>query len=156
VATGYERQPFIPSWPGRDRFTGRLLHAADYRNPAPFRGSDVLVVGSGCSGMEIAYDLAAAGAGLVRLSVRTPPSMLLRSVGGLPGDLPALVLLRLPPRVGDSQVRLLQRLVLGDLAPTGFPSQRRDRSRGCDASGSRRRWWTGRWSRGSGTGASRW
>jgi cation diffusion facilitator CzcD-associated flavoprotein CzcO len=121
VATGYERQPFIPSWPGRDRFTGRLLHAADYRNPAPFRGSDVLVVGSGCSGMEIAYDLAAAGAGLVRLSVRTPPSMLLRSVGGLPGDLPALVLLRLPPRVGDSQVRLLQRLVLGDLAAHGLP-----------------------------------
>ena len=121
VATGYERQPFIPPWPGRDRFAGRLLHAADYRNPAPFRGSDVLVVGSGCSGMEVAYDLAAGGAGLVRLSVRTPPSIVLRSLGGLPGDLPAMLLLRLPPRVGDSQVRVLQRLVLGDLAAYGLP-----------------------------------
>ena len=61
VATGYERRPFIPPWPGCDRFTGRLLHAADYRSPAPFRGSDVLVVGSGSSGMEIAYDGRAAG-----------------------------------------------------------------------------------------------
>jgi cation diffusion facilitator CzcD-associated flavoprotein CzcO len=121
VATGYERQPFIPPWPGRDRFAGRLLHAADYRNPSPFRGSDVLVVGSGCSGMEIAHDLATGGAGRVRLSVRTPPSILLRSVGGLPGDLPAMILLRLPPRVGDSQVRLLQRLVLGDLTAHGLP-----------------------------------
>jgi putative flavoprotein involved in K+ transport len=121
VATGYERRPFIPPWPGRDRFTGRLLHAADYRDPAPFRGSDVLVVGSGSSGMEIAYDLAAGGAGPVRLSVRTPPSIVLRSMGGLPGDLPAMVLLRLPPRVGDSQVRVLQRLVLGDLAAHGLP-----------------------------------
>lgn len=121
VATGYERRPFIPPWPGCDRFTGRLLHAADYRDPAPFRGSDVLVVGSGSSGMEIAYDLAAGGAGPVRLSVRTPPSIVLRSMGGLPGDLPAMVLLRLPPRVGDSQLRVLQRLVLGDLAAHGLP-----------------------------------
>jgi cation diffusion facilitator CzcD-associated flavoprotein CzcO len=72
-------------------------------------------------GMEIAHDLAAGGAGLVRLSVRTPPSIVLRSMGGLPGDLPAMVLLRLPPRVGDSQVRVLQRLVLGDLAAHGLP-----------------------------------
>jgi hypothetical protein len=79
------------------------------------------VVGSGCSGMEVAYDLAAGGAGLVRLSVRTPPSIVLRSMGGLPGDLPAMLLLRLPPRVGDSQVRFLQRLVLGDLAAHGLP-----------------------------------
>jgi cation diffusion facilitator CzcD-associated flavoprotein CzcO len=81
----------------------------------------VLVVGSGCSGMEIAYDLAAGGAAPVRLSVRAPLSIVLRSMGGLPGDLPAMVLLRLPPRVGDSQVRVLQRLVLGDLTAHGLP-----------------------------------
>jgi len=54
VATGFERRPVIPEWPGRDRFEGRLLHAGDYRNAEPFRGAAVLVVGPGCSGMEIA------------------------------------------------------------------------------------------------------
>jgi cation diffusion facilitator CzcD-associated flavoprotein CzcO len=62
VATGHERQPFVPRWPGRDRFAGQLLHTVDYRSPAPFRGLDVLVVGSGCSGMEIAGGAAAAAA----------------------------------------------------------------------------------------------
>src|ERR1700737_4185996 len=58
VATGYDHPPFIPDWPGRGRFGGQLLHAGEYRNAEPFRGKDTLVVGPGCSGMEIAYDLA--------------------------------------------------------------------------------------------------
>ena len=62
VAAGYEHTPYVPDWPGRERFGGALLHAADYRNPEPYRGRDVLVVGPGCSGMEIAYDLAEGGA----------------------------------------------------------------------------------------------
>src|SRR5687768_9910059 len=33
VATGYDHTPHIPSWPGREEFSGRLLHAADYRSP---------------------------------------------------------------------------------------------------------------------------
>ena len=61
VATGYARAGRIPAWPGRERFGGTLQHAADYRNPAPFRDREVLVVGAGCSGMEIAYDVARAG-----------------------------------------------------------------------------------------------
>src|SRR5262245_21020045 len=58
VATGYEAEPEIPDWPGRDVFTGELVHSSEYRNPKPFAGRSVLVVGPGCSGMEIAYDLA--------------------------------------------------------------------------------------------------
>jgi cation diffusion facilitator CzcD-associated flavoprotein CzcO len=41
-------------------YPGQLLHSADYRNPEPFIEESVLVVGSGCSGMEIAYDLPSA------------------------------------------------------------------------------------------------
>jgi putative flavoprotein involved in K+ transport len=120
VATGYAHQPFIPAWPGQDVFTGRLLHAADYRNPQPFQGRDVLVVGPGCSGMEIAYDLAEGDAERVRLSVQTPPNIVLRSLGGLPGDPMAVAMLKLPPRVADSQLRMLRRLVLGDLSAYGL------------------------------------
>src|SRR5262249_8548278 len=87
VATGHEGVPTIPEWPGRADYTGELLHASDYRNPQPYLNRRVLVVGSGCSGMEIAYDLADGGAGKVWLSARTPPNIVLRQgPGPLPGD----------------------------------------------------------------------
>ena len=57
-ATGLEDSPVIPEWPGRDGFTGEILHSSGYRNPKPYQGKRAVVVGSGSSGMEIAYDLA--------------------------------------------------------------------------------------------------
>jgi putative flavoprotein involved in K+ transport len=121
VATGYEHTPSIPDWPGRERFTGRVLHAAEYRNAEPFRDQEVLVVGPGCSGVEIAFDLTRGGAGRVLLAVRTPPNIVLRSQGGLPGDLPALAMLRLPPRIADAQMKVVRRLAIGDLSDYGLP-----------------------------------
>jgi putative flavoprotein involved in K+ transport len=118
VATGHDGQPFMPAWPGRDRFEGALLHAADYRNPEPFRDRDVLVAGAGCSGMEIAYDLAVCGARRVRIAVRTPPNILVRTPAG---PLFALILLRLPPRRADAVVNFLRRHEVGDLSEFGLP-----------------------------------
>jgi cation diffusion facilitator CzcD-associated flavoprotein CzcO len=122
VATGYARVPSIPRWPGRDEFEPVLLHSAQYRNVLPFRGRDVLVAGAGSSGMEIAYDLVAGGARRVRLAVRTPPNILLRSARGVPGDLPAVASLKLPTRLADAQTRALARLMIGDLREFGLPS----------------------------------
>jgi cation diffusion facilitator CzcD-associated flavoprotein CzcO len=121
VATGYANVPVIPHWPGRDRFEGRFEHAAEYRNPLPFQDADVLVAGAGSSGMEIAFDLATGGAAQVRLAVRTPPNIALRSVGGAPGDPVAMVLARLPVPVADTLDRGMRRLMLGDLRRWGLP-----------------------------------
>jgi cation diffusion facilitator CzcD-associated flavoprotein CzcO len=88
VATGFEHTPAIPAWPGRDRFRGKLIHAGDYRNAEPFQGQQVLVIGPGCSEVEIAYDLAEGGAGRVCLAVRTPPTFLLRIDRGSPATSP--------------------------------------------------------------------
>jgi cation diffusion facilitator CzcD-associated flavoprotein CzcO len=118
VAGGYDHTPFIPDWPGRGRFEGPLLHAAQYRNPDPFRDADVLVVGPGCSGMEIAYDLAEGGARKVRLAVRTPPNMLVRSPMG-PGI--ALTLLRMRPDRADRIVNFARSKEIGDLSEYGLP-----------------------------------
>ncbi len=118
VAAGYEHTPFVPDWPGRDRFRGALLHAADYRNPEPFRDRDVLVVGPGCSGMEIAYDLAEGGAREVRLAVRTPPNILIRSPLG-PAF--ALALMRVRPQRADRVVNVLRSKEVGDLTEFGLP-----------------------------------
>jgi cation diffusion facilitator CzcD-associated flavoprotein CzcO len=118
VAAGYEHTPHVPDWPGRERFDGPLVHAAEYRNPEPFRGRDVLVVGPGCSGMEIAYDLAEGGAQRVRLAVRTPPNMLLRSPIG-PGI--ALALMRMRPERADRIANVGRKKEIGDLTKFGLP-----------------------------------
>jgi len=120
IATGFAHTPRLPDWPGRERFPGRLLHSASYRNPEEFRGGDVLVVGPGCSGMEIAYDLAQGGASRVRIAVRTQPNIMLRQAGGLPGDYPAMVLELLPKRLADAQAALVRRLTVGDLSKWGL------------------------------------
>jgi cation diffusion facilitator CzcD-associated flavoprotein CzcO len=119
VAAGYDHTPFLPDWPGRERFGRPLLHAAEYRNPDPFRDGDVLVVGSGCSGMELAYDLAEGGARRVRLAVRTPPNILVRSPMG-PGF--ALTLLRLAPHRADRVVNFIRSKEVGDLTEFGLPT----------------------------------
>src|SRR5258706_16045699 len=49
VATGYNGAPYLPDWPGREGFTGELLHSDAYVNAEPFRDRDVLVVGAGNS-----------------------------------------------------------------------------------------------------------
>jgi cation diffusion facilitator CzcD-associated flavoprotein CzcO len=120
VATGHDHTPHLPAWPGCDRYTGRLLHAADYRDADAFRGARVAVVGAGSSGLEIAYDLAEGGAERVWVCARTRPNIMLRQSGGLPGDLPAIALLRLPPRIADAQARLVRWLTIGDLSTYGL------------------------------------
>ena len=61
VATGLADFPHSPTWPGMNDFVGPILHSSLYRNPAPFAGKRVLVVGYGNSGAEIALDLSEAG-----------------------------------------------------------------------------------------------
>src|SRR3954454_15077562 len=36
MATGHLRDARVPAWPGREDFGGTLVHAAAYRNPAPY------------------------------------------------------------------------------------------------------------------------
>jgi cation diffusion facilitator CzcD-associated flavoprotein CzcO len=152
VATGYDHTPHIPDWPGREAFSGRLLHASDYRNPAAFRDADVLVVGSGCSGMEIAYDLATGGAARVRLAVRTSPNILLRTaIGPVLGRL----VLKLGDERADKVMRAAQRRTVGDLEPYGLPIPPREWPAGSRGWAWRRRSSTRTRSRRSRTAASR-
>jgi cation diffusion facilitator CzcD-associated flavoprotein CzcO len=125
VATGYNNTPFMPEYPGRDEFTGELVHASQYRNAEPYRGRDVLVVGSGNTGAEIAVDLVEGGARRVRLAVRTPPNIVRRQVGGTPNQVMAVALRNFPPKFVDSFVRVAQRVTIGDLTKHGLPKPER-------------------------------
>ena len=119
VATGHQNTPVIPEWKGRSDFKGELLHSSEYRNPDAYRGTKVLVVGSGNSGMEIAHDLAEGGASEVRLSVRTPPNII--PLEGTSGEVIASVLYKLPLRIGDAMTRFNRRQTIGDLSEYGLP-----------------------------------
>lgn len=58
AATGSFRSPHLPELPGQARFRGQVLHARNYRQPAPFADQRVLVVGAGNSAVQIAVELA--------------------------------------------------------------------------------------------------
>jgi putative flavoprotein involved in K+ transport len=121
VATGYNHTPFIPDFPGKDTFKGELIHASEYRNPAPYKRRNVLVVGSGNTGAEIAVDLAEGGAARVRLAVRTPPNIVLREVNGVPNQVTGVLFRRVPPKIVDAIARNMRKLTIGDLSKYGLP-----------------------------------
>lgn len=121
VATGYNHTPHLPDWPGRDAYTGELLHAGDYRNAKPHAGRDVLVVGVGNTGAEIAVDLVEGGASRVRLAVRTAPHIVRRSTAGWAAQFTGIVVRRLPVRLVDLLAGPTARLSVPDLSAQGLP-----------------------------------
>ncbi|MEU9029964.1 NAD(P)/FAD-dependent oxidoreductase [Streptomyces sp. NPDC048383] len=121
VATGFNHTPALPDWPGADTYTGELLHAAAYREPKPYAGRDVLVVGVGNTGAEIAVDLADGGASRVRLAVRTAPHVLRRSTAGWPSQRTGILVRRLPVRLVDRLGAIVTRLSVPDLSAYGLP-----------------------------------
>ncbi|GHH47075.1 flavin-containing monooxygenase [Streptomyces candidus] len=121
VATGYNHTPHLPGWPGRSAYPGELIHAAAYRDPTPYRGKDVLVVGTGNTGTDIAVDLAKGGASRVRLAVRTPPYVLRRTTAGWPAQRTAVLVRHLPAGLVDRIGDVLVRVSVPDLSAHGLP-----------------------------------
>ncbi|MFI1419595.1 flavin-containing monooxygenase [Streptomyces sp. NPDC020731] len=121
VATGFNHTPRVPDWPGRDTYDGEFLHASEYRDAKPFAGRDVLVVGVGNTGAEIAVDLVEGGASRVRLAVRTPPHIVRRSTAGWPAQYSGVLVRRLPVGLVDRLCRVQARVALPDLSARGLP-----------------------------------
>ncbi len=121
IATGYDREPNLPDWPGREDFMGELIHSSAYRNPEPYRGRDVLVVGPNITGSEVAHYLCRGGAGRIRVSCRTPPNVMRRKYLGVPVQLNGIALDHVPLPVADEIIWLAQRLFFGNLDRYGLP-----------------------------------
>ena len=119
VATGIADAPYRPSWPGSDLYRGAVVHSSEYRNPAPYQGKRVLVVGFGNSGGEIALDLANAGID-VALAVRSPVQILPRELLGFPILAWAILYRRLPARVVDVVNAPILRLAIGRIEDLGL------------------------------------
>ncbi|WP_338684088.1 NAD(P)/FAD-dependent oxidoreductase [Streptomyces acidiscabies] len=121
VATGYNHTPYLPGWTGRESYTGPLTHAVEYRNGARYKGKDVLVVGIGNTGAEIAVDLVENGAARVLLAVRTVPHIVRRSTAGWAAQYTGILVRRLPAAVVDRLARPMAKLSIPDLSEHGLP-----------------------------------
>lgn len=87
IANGHNHVPRLPEISGR--FTGTLLHAADYKSPThpvPIAGRRVLVIGGGNSGCDIAVDSARHAARTVH-STRRGYFVVPREIYGRAADL---------------------------------------------------------------------
>jgi trimethylamine monooxygenase len=73
VANGHFSTPNVPSFPGFDKFPGRVLHAHDFRDANEFVGKDVLLIGSSYSAEDIGTQCFKYGARSITFSYRTRP-----------------------------------------------------------------------------------
>ncbi|KAK6939969.1 Flavin monooxygenase-like [Dillenia turbinata] len=115
VATGENSLGVIPRLPGLETFRGEYMHSSEYKNGKKYVNQDVLVVGVGNSGMEIAYDLSSTGAN-TSLSVRDKVHVLTKELVYLGMSL----LQYLPCKIVDLIILILRRLQFGDLADYGL------------------------------------
>jgi putative flavoprotein involved in K+ transport len=80
AASGSFSNPYRPVFPGQASFTGQLLHVAEYRNPQPYTGMRVIVVGAGDSAAQVANELAPLAD--VTLAVRHPLRFIPQRIAG--------------------------------------------------------------------------
>lgn len=83
IANGHLTDPLLPKIPGE--FSGRVMHAKDYRTPDIFEGKTVLVVGMGNTGCDIVVD-AIHRAKSVLWSVRGGNHFVPKFIAGKPAD----------------------------------------------------------------------
>jgi cation diffusion facilitator CzcD-associated flavoprotein CzcO len=119
VATGIADTPYRPSWPGAELYQGSVVHSSEYRNPTPYLGKRVLVVGFGNSGGEIALDLANARI-VVTLAVRGPVQIIPRDLLGLPILTWVIFYRHLPARLVDFINAPILRLAVGSFQRLGL------------------------------------
>ncbi|CAI9108013.1 OLC1v1007521C1 [Oldenlandia corymbosa var. corymbosa] len=115
VATGETSDVFVPEVPGLDTYGGEVIHSTRYKNGKGYENKNVLVVGSGNSGMEIAFDLSNYGA-KTSVAVRSPIHVLSREMASM--GLFALKYLSL--NTVDSILVFLSKLWYGDLTKYGI------------------------------------
>jgi indole-3-pyruvate monooxygenase len=119
IAAGNAREPFMPEWKGRNLFKGKVIHSSEYKNGAQFKGQDVLVVGFGNSGGEIAIDLFEHGA-KPGIAVRNAVNVIPRELAGIPILSIGILQNSMPAWMADAMNAPILRAVIGDITKYGL------------------------------------
>jgi cation diffusion facilitator CzcD-associated flavoprotein CzcO len=136
MATGVSGIPNLPDIPSLKNFAGRVMHSHEYSDAAEWRGRNVLVIGTGNSGHDIAQDLHSNGAA-VTLVQRSPTLILniepsaqlpyalygegipLEDCDLITSSMP-LALTKASHRMMAEQARNMDKQLLDDLSRAGF------------------------------------
>ena len=73
VASGHFSTPNVPAFEGFERFSGRIMHAHDFREATELKGKDLLIVGSSYSAEDIGSQCYKYGARSITSAYRTQP-----------------------------------------------------------------------------------
>lgn len=119
VATGINKIPNVPTWPGQDTYNGKITHSKYYKNPDPYKDHEVLIIGMGNTGSEVALDLANHDVP-VHLSVRSPISLVPRDLNGRPVQETAKVLAKIPFGLGDWLGSQIRKIYFGNVEKYGL------------------------------------
>ncbi|CAL5202669.1 unnamed protein product [Lathyrus oleraceus] len=115
IASGENSEDFIPNVPGLGKFKGEVVHSKNYKSGLKYKSKDVLVVGCGNSGMEIAYDLHNWGAN-TSIVIRNPVHVFTRDMIRLGMHLVQYF----PVYIADTIITFLAKLKYGDLSKYGI------------------------------------
>ncbi|KAL6660710.1 hypothetical protein ACP70R_001745 [Stipagrostis hirtigluma subsp. patula] len=115
VASGENSAENVPMIHGLNSFPGEVIHSSKYKSGATYSGKNVLVVGCGNSGMEIAYDLASHGAN-TSIVVRSPVHVMTKELIRL-----GMTFIQyLPANMVDAFLVTTSNFVFGDLSRYGI------------------------------------
>ncbi|XP_058781317.1 probable indole-3-pyruvate monooxygenase YUCCA10 [Vicia villosa] len=115
VASGENSEGFIPDVSGLGQFEGDVIHSKNYKSGSKYKSKDVLVVGCGNSGMEIAYDLHNWGAN-TSIVIRNPLHVFTRDMIRLGMRLVQYI----PVYIVDTIITLQAKFKYGDLSQYGI------------------------------------
>ncbi|XP_031116830.1 probable indole-3-pyruvate monooxygenase YUCCA10 [Ipomoea triloba] len=117
VASGDNAEGYVPVIPGKEVFGGEIVHSREYKSGKKYEGKEVLVIGCGNSGMEIAYDVSNYG-GHASIVVRSPVHVFTRDMirAGM------TLLNYLPLYMVDMAISWCGKLKYGDLSSYGLRS----------------------------------
>lgn len=73
-ATGHFSTPNVPEFKGFDKYSGRVLHAHDFRDALEFKDKDVMIIGRSYSAEDIGSQCWKYGAKSVTISYRSAPT----------------------------------------------------------------------------------
>jgi hypothetical protein len=121
VANGHNWSPKMPQYEGLDGYRGTVLHASAYSDASQLRGRNVLVVGGGNSGCDIAVEAAQHG-GRCWHSTRRGYWYAPKYAFGRPSDQvnDRVLALGLPLRLRQWLFHLTLRMTVGDLTRFGL------------------------------------
>ncbi|KAE8694118.1 putative indole-3-pyruvate monooxygenase YUCCA10 [Hibiscus syriacus] len=115
IASGENSAKYVPDLPGLDTFKGEIIHSNEYKSGDKYKNNEVLVVGCGNSGMEIAYDVSNFGVP-TSIVIRSPFHVVTKEIVRI-----GMVFSKyIPIRIVDFMAVWMSKIVFGDLSKYGI------------------------------------